>query len=102
MIEYLNWDSDFFGYKIGKIKISKPTDFTTISQLITNQKDYKLIYLVVDEEFHTLQLENKLEAAKIELVDSKTVFTQKIFSQEINEDYFKNIQLYLSTVTNQN
>lgn len=99
MIEYLKWDSDFFGYKIGKINIKKMTDFSDISETLAKQTDYKLIYLVIDEEFYTSKLREQLEKTKLRLVDVKTTLTQTITSENNSNDSFENIQLYLSTIT---
>jgi dTDP-4-amino-4,6-dideoxy-D-galactose acyltransferase len=101
MVEYLKWDSDFFGYKIGKINVTKSISFSSISEAIKKQTDYKLIYLVIDEPFHFPKLQQELEEKRIKLVDSKVTFTQKIASENNNDDSFENIQLYLPTVANQ-
>ncbi len=98
MIEYLNWDSDFFGYRIGKINISQLNNFSTISEVI-EKVNYKLIYLVIDEEFHTLSLQKELEEANIRLVDEKVTFQQEISSNYTINTSSDDIQLYLSELT---
>lgn len=61
MIEYLTWDSEFFGYKIGRIKITQETNLNELFEIIDKQKEYKLIYLVIDKLLQTKELEEKLE-----------------------------------------
>lgn len=101
MVEYLKWDSDFFGYKIGKITVNKPDSFSDISELLVNKEDYRLIYLIIDEEFHNTDLQERLEKRKIKRVDTKTTFSQIIPSEKNFDTIFENTQLYLPTVENQ-
>ena len=63
-VEELKWDSDFFGYKIGRIKISEKF-FYDRNEL----EDYKLIYI-----FDNTKNSNKKEIENIggKLVDVKT------------------------------
>ena len=67
-IQRLNWDSDFFGYEVGKIEVSKCDDFNfdIFEQEVQN---YRLIYLLSDMEIDILNLL---------LVDKKVIFYQKI------------------------
>lgn len=101
MIEYLKWDSDFFGYKIGKINVNQSIHFSSISKEVAKQTDYKLIYLIIGKEFHNAELQEELEKTNIKLVDTKITFAQLISSENTTSDVFENIQLYLPTVANQ-
>jgi dTDP-4-amino-4,6-dideoxy-D-galactose acyltransferase len=50
MIEFLPWDSDFFGYKIGRLLLIPPL-YSQLSGLLTlaRREGYRLIYLVVPD-----------------------------------------------------
>lgn len=73
MIERLSWDSDFFGFEVGKIHVNScvilsSEKFTTLSV------KYKLIYIFSATE---------LVHAALKLVDTKVVFQKKINSNNI-------------------
>ncbi len=68
-IEILNWDSDFFGYKIGRINISKKEIFI-FSQFKKLSNDFKLIYVFSDKI-----IKNK----HLKLVDQKVTLSQELF-----------------------
>jgi dTDP-4-amino-4,6-dideoxy-D-galactose acyltransferase len=67
-IQLLAWDSDFFGYKVGKLNLSS-TDFLK-NESIENH-DYELIYIFSEnaiEDKTLLKIGAKLQDIKIELV----------------------------------
>jgi len=49
-IEYLPWDSDFFGFKIGRIIVEKTDNIVNILE-IAKLTNYQLIYLFGDASF---------------------------------------------------
>lgn len=65
-IENVEWDSDFFGYKVGKIAVNVPGEFD-IEQLLTDNKSYRLIYIVADRALHLSDLSTKLVDRKVTL-----------------------------------
>lgn len=67
-VEVLNWDSDFFGYKIGKVNFLEKEvfNFSRFKDLING---YKLIYLFSDKIINNSHLN---------LVDSKVTFQQNL------------------------
>ena len=69
MIKRLDWDSNFFGYEIGKIAINQKNEFSTAA---LKDDNYKLIYVFSEEAIETNELI---------LVDTKVVFHKLI-----NED----------------
>jgi dTDP-4-amino-4,6-dideoxy-D-galactose acyltransferase len=66
MIKRLDWDSNFFGYEIGKMVVNPKNEFS-IGELKDN--DYKLIYVFSDEPIDTNELI---------LVDTKVIFHKLI------------------------
>lgn len=65
MITRLEWDSNFFGYPIGKISISK-NEAIDLKEFQTVYNDYKLIYV-----FSDYLIQNN---SQIKLVDTKVKF----------------------------
>ena len=98
MIEYLKWDSDFFGYKIGRINIAKPLEFSLLNEALKQQTDYRLIYLVIDEKYNTLNLQRELKEVDIKLVDEKVTFQRVVSFKDYNNS-FENIELYSPIIT---
>ena len=65
-IQLLDWDSNFFGYKVGKLNLSK-TDFINLNKIET--KSFDLIYLFVEQnidEYLFYQCRGELQDIKIE------------------------------------
>jgi len=83
-LKYLKWDSDFFGFKIGRMDI-KCLDKATFSKHLSDIKEqsYKLVYFFVDPDD---QISNKnLIDSGASLVDQKIIF-------EIDLNYIKCIK----------
>lgn len=74
MIEKVNWDSDFFGYNVGKLNVYSVDDYNNF--LKENKNEYKLIYLFSKTEL-------KLENQNIKKVDNKLTFIKVIENQNI-------------------
>lgn len=70
MVEVLDWDSEFFGYKVGQIVLTenKKVDEAAILRWSEN---FKLVYVISDSE-------EKFKSSRIQLVDIKTRLTKKI------------------------
>jgi dTDP-4-amino-4,6-dideoxy-D-galactose acyltransferase len=68
MIQRLAWDSDFFGYEVGKIEIENITNFN-FDAFKNEAKKFRLVYVFSDLELNILNFE---------LVDKKVVFYQEI------------------------
>ncbi|WP_291723538.1 GNAT family N-acetyltransferase [Bernardetia sp.] len=94
MIEHLNWDSDFFGYKIGRIHLTTTTNIQKVFHIV-QQSEYKLIYLVVSESVHNEKLKKELESHEIYLVDEKITFSQNVPITTSCNDNLDNIRLFL-------
>jgi dTDP-4-amino-4,6-dideoxy-D-galactose acyltransferase len=73
-VEKVEWDSDFFGYNVGKINVNNGINFNID---LLNFKDYTLIYL-----FSKIKLEN-LDSI---LVDEKVVLNLNLIDQNIEKD----------------
>ncbi len=68
MIEKLEWDSNFFGYPVGKCLVEDDF-FFDIQKLELEARKFKLVYLFSS---------NKLQTDKIKLVDIKLTFHKRI------------------------
>ncbi|MEJ5961321.1 GNAT family N-acetyltransferase [Pedobacter immunditicola] len=75
IIEYLNWDSDFFGIKIGQVRCSQAElNNADLIELFKQAKrdQYRLLYFIGDRDLH---LDNViLEDFNGKLVDRKIIF----------------------------
>lgn len=75
-IEKLNWDSDFFGLKIGKININQDDDFQLerFNEIVNNEK-YELIYIF---KFNKILPKEIVFGANLDLVDIQLTMSKKI------------------------
>ena len=73
-IEHLNWDSDFFGYKVGRISLDKTVPDQPSEDLILKAKQdaYKLLYLFVPAENYDIN------TPAAQLVDQKATYAKTI------------------------
>lgn len=77
MVECLQWDSDFFGLRIGRTDIASNKRWYKLQQeVITLRKQYDLIYVFSDQELPT-------ETNGMHLVDTKTIYAKSIDSSTI-------------------
>jgi dTDP-4-amino-4,6-dideoxy-D-galactose acyltransferase len=72
MIEQLNWDTKFFGYKTGKLILSENQKFSS-SKFKRLVGDYKLVYVFSHK---------KVFANGLKLVDKKITFQQATFVKD--------------------
>lgn len=103
IIKELKWDSNFFGYKVGRFNASNllERDSSEILKIVKNH-NFKLVYIfasnkeiVKDEEKEILK--RKVNEIKAKLVDEKVVFSKF----PTNYDNFsENIKPYYDTVEN--
>lgn len=77
MVGRLQWDSDFFGLRIGRTDIASNEEWSMLQQeIITLRKQYDLIYVFSDQELPT-------ETNGMRLVDTKTIYAKSIDSSDI-------------------
>lgn len=77
MVECLQWDSDFFGLRIGRTDIASNKRWYKLQQeVITLRKQYDLIYVFSDQKLPT-------ETNGMHLVDTKTIYAKSIDSSTI-------------------
>ena len=88
MISKLEWDSNCFGYPVGKIVVDDPQDLT-FAELSRLSKEYKLIYLFTKKEL-TVSSDNLF------LADRKVTLTRKT---EPLSDQYECIEPYYGKVT---
>ena len=67
-IQRLDWDSNSFGYEVGRIEIDNPENFH-YDNFFNISKKFKLVYIYT---FH------KIENVQLKLVDEKAIFCQTI------------------------
>ncbi len=85
-IERLDWDSNFFGYEVGKIEIVNFDDFD-INDFLEQTKSFRLTYI-----FSKLEL----KTTKLKLVDQKVILSQKIDDSKLVEsedDFFHSFDI---------
>lgn len=91
IIERQNWDSDLFGYEVGKI------DFDLIENLdykrfFEEAQDYKLVYVFS---------KRKIKNSYFKLVDEKVILTLSIKDTTVDDNAFKNkLELFKIGVDN--
>lgn len=77
MVSRLQWDSDFFGLRIGRIDIVSNERWQMLFQEASSlQMHYDLIYVFSDQELPT-------DNNKVRLVDTKTIYAKSIDSSTI-------------------
>lgn len=77
MVGRLQWDSDFFGLRIGRTDIASNEEWRMLQQeAISLRKQYDLIYVFFDMELPT-------DTNGMRLVDTKTIYAKSIDSSTI-------------------
>lgn len=77
MVGRLQWDSDFFGLRIGRIDIVSNERWQMLLQEASSlQMHYDLIYVFSEQELPT-------DSNKVRLVDTKTIYAKSIDSSTI-------------------
>ncbi|WP_026838071.1 GNAT family N-acetyltransferase [Gillisia sp. JM1] len=77
MIEEAKWDSNFFGYPVGIIKLKSVEEFD-VQNFYLESKRFKLVYVFCDLEINNIK--------GLNLVDKKVVFSKKISKPKNSED----------------
>jgi dTDP-4-amino-4,6-dideoxy-D-galactose acyltransferase len=96
MIEFLSWDTDFFGYKVGKVTNLETDIFLVLSE--AKKQNYKLLYASLNPN-NILQNKIYIENNGF-LADQKITFLQNIPNDiKISEN---KTELYENTEINQN
>jgi len=93
--EHLEWDTFFFGFKVGKIRADSisSTDLK-ISLNSLKEKRYTLVYLFLNKE-----IEYKLSSYTLKLVDKKITYVKKISPKQLD---IKDIKKYELDYPNKN
>jgi dTDP-4-amino-4,6-dideoxy-D-galactose acyltransferase len=81
-IDKLEWDTNFFGYNIGKLLVSEDLD---IEKFKTEASPYKLVYVFSKKMLHD---------ANIDLVDKKVVFMRQVFPKNSKEKFNNRIEFF--------
>lgn len=80
MINHLHWDSDFFGYKIGKCYLEEKCSFEEILAEAIEQQ-YKLLYVKTSSEELALKLKNFLNEKRV-WVDERVILKKSLTTKE--------------------
>ncbi|GAB3693498.1 hypothetical protein GCM10027592_13430 [Spirosoma flavus] len=77
-LEYLKWDSDFFGKKIGRCEFHTPDDVVTAVNVLAEaqKQQYELLYLFTPE--NQLLSDTVCKRFNARLVDVRTTYTYQI------------------------
>lgn len=77
MVQKLQWDSDFFGLRIGRTDISSNEGWNMLRQDASSwRKQYDLIYVFSEREL-------PIDGDKVRLVDTKTIYAKSIDASAI-------------------
>jgi len=90
MIEVLEWDSQFFGYPVGRLIINKDlVDFDLFEVLCEKANCFNLVYVYLSEG-QFIEEKNCL-AHNVFFVDQKIVYQKELFGgiEKINENFGK-------------
>lgn len=98
-IEELAWDSDFFGYKVGKLDL-QDIENTNKSIDEINLDDFKLIYIFVSPNSELLK--NQLSNIGAKFLDRKTEYKLDLSEIEIHELQNKNLNFHFLNLENLN
>ena len=81
MITKLDWDTDFFGYPVGKIDLTDSSEFNL--KVFLNEIDiYKLVYIFSNSQ---------ISVNKALHVDSKVIFSKSLYNTDIQELRYCNL-----------
>ena len=96
MMEYLEWDSNFLGFKVGRIS---QLNTETLEQALENAKseNYKLLYLFEAED--CFLPEDILQKYNGKLVDGKVLYAQEL-SDQVLDNYEQTKRYTNSKVSN--
>jgi len=93
MIDYLEWDSAFLGYKTGRINLINQIDVYNHMERAYNE-NYKLIYLFTEPDYFVSK--SFLIQYNGKLVDRKVVYIQDVSA--ISLGFFGETELYKATL----
>lgn len=92
-IERLNWDTDFFGIKIGRTTIFDETEFNPVEfKELAKNEEYELVYVF---KFDEMIAWDKVLKADLELVDAMVTMSKKLNKIE-NRDVSYDFRTLLS------
>lgn len=75
-INTLIWDTEFFGFSIGKLSFKEKENVFDIKKFLNKAKDYKLVYVFSDFNLSNI--------SELKLVDEKVLFHKTIVSKTID------------------
>lgn len=79
-IEILEWDSEFFGKKIGRLIILHDNEFNPVHfKDLVNEGNYCLVYII---KYQTILDNEKIIKAGLDLVDIQILMSKKIVTDE--------------------
>ncbi|MDG1064025.1 MAG: hypothetical protein P8O93_06220, partial [Flavobacteriaceae bacterium] len=77
-INKLIWDTNFFGFSIGKLNIERNKEIFNIEDFLKKAKKYKLVYVFSDTDLS--------DFSKLNLVDEKVLFHKEIENKIIDSE----------------
>lgn len=94
-IQELAWDSEFFGYKVGKVDLQ---NLTQNQDFELDRQDYKLIYIFSNP--NNKALEEKIKALGAKFLDRKTEY--KLDLRKIKPKILQNDEISFKFLTEEN
>ena len=97
--EYLNWDSDFFGRRIGRVIVDEAVDEAELANMLKEWgKEYDLLYV-----FSSKPLTNAASILGMKLVDEKVVIDINVIKSCADFGFFlKTCKIKISNLATEN
>jgi len=101
-IKYLDWDSDFFGYKIGAVEVMPEFSDTALSPVVeaAKAKHFKLIYIKSSNN-HSQLKEKKTAQFEIRLADERLTYSLPVKKATVLPAVAPCVQRYMASVPDQ-
>jgi dTDP-4-amino-4,6-dideoxy-D-galactose acyltransferase len=79
LINRLEWDSNFFGYEVGKLELAGVLDYESFERIIHHSRAYRLLYIFSNSDL--IKVISKFSSDKLLHVDTKITYALKLNKQ---------------------
>lgn len=90
--ELLTWDTDFFGFKVAKVKDNLPKRLW--HKVIKQLQDNQIMLAYWEEDPHNIQFQHFAQKYHARMVDLKTTFYFELSGTSVAKDFPANISIY--------
>jgi dTDP-4-amino-4,6-dideoxy-D-galactose acyltransferase len=87
-VSLLTFDSELFGFTVGRCSLSEQADLSLLKRNIVRQK-VKLIYLFSQQSLNIIDIENNLDVS-VSYSDEKVIFSKNILN---NDSYYSHLNI---------